>query len=246
MKITAVLGSPNRNGNTAALLHEVIKGAGDCINADKIEGASIETIFLAEHRIDFCLGCLSSGVKEYCMSKGSCNIKDDMEQLKKKLYESDGIIFASPSYGIQPSARMKNFITDRIGMFSVYTSSLSGTYFIGLSTAGGIGAPKVAKKLAGEYAVGFFGRGYVTGSLGIHVGHGRTEDFPKALGKARRLGIKLVRDIRKKRKYPFQKIGNRLLTRLLIKPIIKKNILNNKDHTMKAVYNNLLKRGLMQ
>jgi multimeric flavodoxin WrbA len=246
MKITAVLGSPNKDGNTAALLDAVLEGVRDELQASENGSAAIETMFLAEHRIEYCRGCLSNGAKEFCMSKGRCNINDDMEDLRKKLYESDAVIFASPSYGIQPSARMKNFLTDRIGMFTVYTSSLAGTYFAGISTAGGIGAPKVAKKLAGEYAVGFFGRGYSCGSLGLHVGTGRTADYPKALEKARRLGKKLVKDVRKKKKYRFQRLGDRILTKILIRPIIKKNILKNKDHRMRAVYHNLTQRGLLR
>ncbi|MFP4562660.1 MAG: TetR family transcriptional regulator [Spirochaetia bacterium] len=74
----------------------------------------------------------------------------DFEELKQKLYGSDGIIFASPSYGIEPTARMKNFIKDRIGMFTVYTSSFGGKYFAGISTAGGIGAKQVARHVARE------------------------------------------------------------------------------------------------
>ena len=71
-----------------------------------------------------------------CMATGRCGLADDAMALRDKLYESDGIILASPSFGVQPDARMKNFLTDRIGMFTVYTSSLGGKYFAGISTAG--------------------------------------------------------------------------------------------------------------
>lgn len=238
MKITAVLGSPNKNGNTSVLVRKALLGSEE-------SGATVEMIFLADYRIEFCRGCLSNGAKEYCMSKGRCNIRDDAEGLKQRLLESDGIIFASPSYGIQVTARMKNFLTDRIGMFTVYTSAFAGKYFLGLSTAGGIGAPKVAKQLASTFASGFFARGYVSGSLGVHVGNDRIEQKQEALHKAYLLGKKLVSDIKTGRKYPFQDLLNRGFTRLVVTPIIKKNILQHKDHTMKAVYENLVERGLL-
>jgi multimeric flavodoxin WrbA len=236
MKITAVLGSPNRNGNTAALVARALAGAREA-------GAETELIFLKDYRIEYCLGCLSNGAKEYCMSSGRCNIPDDAEKLKTKLYGSDGIIFASPSYGIEPTARMKNFLTDRIGMFTVYTSGLAGKYFAGISTAGGIGAAKVAKRLSREFAAGFFDRGYVSGSLGVLVGDGSVRELEGELEKAYRLGTKLAEDIRHGRRYPLQLLGKRILTRLMIRPIISKNILAHKDHTMKAVYENLTGRG---
>lgn len=236
MKITAVLGSPNRNGNTAALVEQALAGARE-------KGAETELIFLKDHRIEYCMGCLSSGVHEYCMSSGRCNIRDDAEELKTKLYGSDGIIFASPSYGLEPTARMKNLIKDRIGMFTVYTSALAGKYFAGLSTAGGIGAKQAAKHMAKEFAAGFFGRGYASGFLGVHVGNGSARELDGELEKARRLGGKLAGDIRRKRKYPFQLLGKRTLTRFLIRPRIIRNILTHKDHEMKAVYQNLTARG---
>jgi multimeric flavodoxin WrbA len=125
MKVTLVLGSPSKNGNTGVLAREVMRGAKD-------SGADIEEIFLAEHHIEYCKGCVGKA-SEFCMSTGKCNIKDDMEELKMKLYQSDGIILASPTYGMIMSSAMKNFIVDRIGMFTTYTSSLEGKYFVGIS-----------------------------------------------------------------------------------------------------------------
>ncbi len=96
-----------------------------------------------------------------------------------------------------------------------------------------------------EYASGFFGRGYVSGSLGVLAGHGSVWDMSKELQKAKDLGKKLVSDIQSKKKYPLQLAGKRLLTRFVITPIIKKNILEHKDHKMKAVHSNLTERGYL-
>ncbi len=164
MVITAVPGSPNRNGNTAKLVRRALEGAYTL-------GARVELIYLRDYRIEYCNGCLSNGSDTFCLARGRCIIADDAELLKGKLMASDGIILASPSYGIQPSARMKNFLTDRIGMWTAYTSGFAGRYFVGISTAGGIGANKVARDLAFSSTVGFFGRAFASGWQGALVGH---------------------------------------------------------------------------
>lgn len=237
MKIVAVLGSPSKNGNTSILAREVLKGAQDA-------GAEIEEIVLADHQIGFCRGCIGK-TPVMCMSTGKCNISDDAEALKQKLYSSDGIILASPSYGIMPSAMMKNFIVDRIGMFTAYISGLGGKYFVGVSTCGGIGAKKVAKDIVKHFLAGFHQRGYRSGYLGVALGYGSVGDKPKALAKAHKLGLKLVRDIEKRRKYPFQSLFDRMMVALIVRRVIVKNIDANRHGDMKAVYENLVGRGLM-
>jgi hypothetical protein len=134
---------------------------------------------------------------------------------------------------------------DRIGMFIVYTSGLSGKYFVGVSTCGGIGAKKVARNLGYRFVGGFHARGFSSGSIGVTLGNNRIEDFPEQLEKARELGKKLVRDIRQNRPYVFQKLMSRLLTRHLVRRIILKNMYKQKDDQMKAVHQELLNRGFI-
>ncbi len=238
MIITAVIGSPHKNGNTAVLTREVLKGARD-------KGAEIREIFLPDYRIEYCKGCLGkTGV--LCLSTGYCNINDDVNELRAILLKSDGIVYASPSYGIMPTAMMKNFIVDRTGMYFAYTSALAGKYFVGISTCGGIGAGKVAKELAYSYTSGFHANAHTTGFLGVKVGHGKIEEFPAELKKAYKLGEKLAADISKKKKYPFQKLFDKILVRVVIRRLILKNIYDHKDGLMKAVYENLVQRKLIR
>ena len=75
MKILGICGSP-RKGNTEFLLRETIKVA-------KEKGAEVELIFLREKRIEFCDGCLR------CDETGKCHLRDDMQEIYKKLEESD-------------------------------------------------------------------------------------------------------------------------------------------------------------
>ena len=239
MKIIAVLGSPSKDGNTCVLAREVLKGA-------EKAGAETDEIFLADYKIEFCRGCISKNVKNHCMATGKCIINDDVNDLKQKLYSSDGIVLASPSYGIMESARMKNFLVDRIGMYTAYTSSLGGKYFVGVSTCGGIGANKVAKNMAKHFIAGFHKRAFMSGYIAASLGYSRVEEKPETLKKARSLGSKLVGDITTNRKYPLQKLFDRIMMSLIVRRIILKNIYTNKDGIMKAVYENLVNRDLIK
>lgn len=239
MKIIAVLGSPTKDGNACVLAQEVLKGAQEA-------GADVEEIFLADYKIEFCRGCISRNIKTHCMATGKCIINDDVNMLKEKLYGADGIVLASPSYGMMETARMKNFIVDRIGMYTAYTSSLGGKYFIGVSTCGGIGAKKVARNMAKHFIAGFHKRAFMSGYIAVNLGYSRVEENPAILKCAYNLGLKLVRDINVKRKYPFQKLFDRILMSLIVRKIILKNIYTNKDGIMKAVYENLIGRKLIK
>lgn len=239
MKIIAVLGSPAKDGNTCVLAREVLKGAQQA-------GADIEEIFLADYKIEFCKGCISKNVTSHCMANGKCNINDDVNMLKEKLYAADGIVLASPSYGMMETARMKNFLVDRIGMYTAYTSSLGGKYFAGVSTCGGIGAKKVAQNMAKHFIAGFHKRAYMSGYIAANLGYSKIEEHSVILKRAYQLGSKLFRDIRNKRKYPFQKLIDRILFSLIVRKIILKNIYTNKDGVMKAVYENLINRKMIK
>lgn len=231
MKIVGIISSPSYNGNTAVLVRQALAAA-------KERGATVEEIFLRKYNIQFCQGCMR------CMAEGRCSIPDDLEAIRHKVYDCDGIIMGSPSYGIAPNAIMKNF-TDRLGMFTVYTSSLVGKYVVGISTAGGIGADQVAKQLA-KIVEGIFGSGYVSGTLGVLRGHDRIETKPEAMLKARQLGQRLVEDIEKKRTYPLQNLWGKVIARLVLQRIMRRNLIENRKDRLKAVYENLIARGMFK
>ena len=231
MKIVSVISSPSYDGNTAVLVRETMKAARE-------SQATVEEIFLPNMDIRYCRGCFR------CMAEGRCPIADDFESVRGKLLAADGLVFGSPTYGLYPNALMKNLF-DRLGMFSVYTSAFADKYFVGISTAGGFGAKQVAKRLT-QIVGGMFGSGTVSGTLGILRGWTRVEENPKALAQARGLGRKLVEDIRRGHRYPFQNLFDRLLTALVVRRVIKRNVLENRRSRMKAVYENLVSRDLIR
>jgi multimeric flavodoxin WrbA len=85
MKILAVSGSPNKNGNTATLLNIALESA-------KVDGAETELFSVSGKNIQPCDGCWG------CRKSGVCHIKDDMQGLYDKLVAADGIIFGTPIY----------------------------------------------------------------------------------------------------------------------------------------------------
>ncbi len=231
MKILGIISSPRRNGNTAVLVREALKGAKD-------KNVEVEEIYLPDLKIDYCKGCFT------CISKGLCPINDDFPALRKKILDADGIIISSPSYGLAPTACMKTFL-ERIGMYNAYTSSLSGKYVISISSAGAMGASKVAGELAGLVANGVFKRGYISGLLAVNVEYSQTCTNDKILQQAYMLGQKITDDIIGKKQYPFQNIPKRLLNKFILKRVFTRNILQHKNGMMKAVYMDLKEQGLI-
>ena len=89
MKIMAFNGSPRRNGNTATLLKEALKGAA-------ASGADTEYVDLYSLNYKGCISCF------YCKRKdkehGTCIVKDDLSPLLIKAKEADALLFGSPIY----------------------------------------------------------------------------------------------------------------------------------------------------
>jgi multimeric flavodoxin WrbA len=217
MKIIGIASSPHRNGNSVKLLREALRSA-------KETGAEIEEIYLPDYDIQYCKGCLN------CLSGDRCAIPDDLNLLREKLVEADGLILSSPTYALAPNAMMKNF-ADRIGMYSVYRSLLGDKYVARIATAAVIGARKTAKMLT-RIADGFHRNGRVSGILGVYVGHG---DAAASLPQAHELGRKMAKDIRTQKKYPFQRLSVNLLNALVLKRLMRKNVLENEDGKMGRV-----------
>jgi len=194
-------------------------------------------VFLPDYRIEYCRDCRA------CISSGRCAVQDDFPQVREMMREADGIILSSPNYANGPCARLRNLI-DRLGQYAFLTSSFGGKYVVGLSTAGSFGAAKVARQLAALIRDSVFRRGYVSGTLGVHMRGKHVSAMPQALGKARQLGRKIASDISSGRRFPFQNLLGRLPIALFLRPLIKKAILNNQK-AMKGVYAQLVRSGFL-
>lgn len=228
MKIVGVLSSPHRNGSTARLFREALRGA-------KEAGAEVEEIYLPDYTIKYCAGC------QNCLANDECAIKDDLNPLRDKILAADGIILASPTYEMDMNAMMKNFL-DRIMPYIGYRSAFRHKYVATISTAGGFGAKKAAKRLT-IINMGFHQRGSISGTLGVQVGWGETDPY---LPKAYRLGRKTAEDIRHQRPYRLQDFVQKIVFKLFVTKMMEKMIIANKDKERKSVYLHLKREGLIR
>ena len=104
MKVAAFMGSPRKNGNTARLLKEFLKGTSE------IPGVTIDEISLREKKIAGCIGC------EGCKVQNSCVVKDDMQDLYPIIKEADVLVFAMPVYWWSMPGKMKSFVDRFYGL----------------------------------------------------------------------------------------------------------------------------------
>ena len=93
----AINGSPRRNGNTAELLKQAIKGAEEA-------GASTELINLYALNFKGCTSCFACKLKS--RPHGSCAMKDDLSPVLEKIKSADAVVFGAPIYFMNLSAGM--------------------------------------------------------------------------------------------------------------------------------------------
>lgn len=100
MKTLVIMGAARKNGHTSQmvnLLLENLDGEKEIIDAYRTE-------------IKPCMDC------RYCWTKKECVIKDEMQEIYRKLEEADNVILASPMYFHSITGKMKTLV-DR---FQVY------------------------------------------------------------------------------------------------------------------------------
>ncbi len=102
MKVLAICGSP-RKKDTELLLNKALE------NIDK---TNKELILLRDKEIKHCDGCV------VCEKTGECHIKDDMEDILKKLVKADSILIGSPTYFDNITGLLKDFIDRTLPLYS--------------------------------------------------------------------------------------------------------------------------------
>lgn len=120
MKVIAINGSPRKNANTAILLNKALEGVAS-------SGGETELVNLYDYKFTGCKSCFSCkliGGKSY----GRCCINDSMNQVFKKIKDSDGIIIGSPIYLGSITGGMKSFIERFIFPNLVYDEKYSSLY----------------------------------------------------------------------------------------------------------------------
>jgi len=108
VKILALVGSYRTTGNTSQLV-AMVRGALDQEAARAGVPFEFETLHLGHARIDACRGCRA------CFDRGEemCPVKDDLQAVKARMRQADGVLVASPVYVHDVSGITKNWI-DRL------------------------------------------------------------------------------------------------------------------------------------
>jgi multimeric flavodoxin WrbA len=182
--ILGICGSARKNGNTAALLKEVLKST----------GMENELVFLSDLNISFCSGCLKC--RE---NKGKCAKDDDMQVLLDKFLSSKAIVLGSPNYYYDISGLMKNMIDRSIAWCYLGIGEHTGMEWHGwrpfVDKAAGFVVSQAA--YGGEMALETFkcfaewtGLNHV-GTVIASVGAQTVKEFPEYLEEARKLGKKI-------------------------------------------------------
>ena len=97
MKIVVLTGSPRRNGNSAYLAEQFIKGAQE-------QGHEVYRFDCVFKQVEPCRAC------NHCGMDGPCVIKDDFSELRPQLVAADMVVFATPMYYFGMPAQMKRVI----------------------------------------------------------------------------------------------------------------------------------------
>ncbi len=131
-KIIAIIGSPRKK-----YTYQIVQEFEHVLN--DIEKIQFEYILLKDMKINNCKGCFS------CLIKGEefCPAKDEILAIRKKMQESDGVIFAVPVYSIQVPGIMKTFY-DRLA-FIFHRPEFFGKSAIGIVTQGAYGGKSTLK-----------------------------------------------------------------------------------------------------
>jgi multimeric flavodoxin WrbA len=97
IRVLGISTSPRVKSNSNILLRRALAGA-------ESSGAVIEHVRLADYKVGPCIECNS------CYATGDCVIKDDYQQLLKKLLDADRLIFATPVFYMTVCAQAKMLI----------------------------------------------------------------------------------------------------------------------------------------
>lgn len=104
MNLIACNGSPHREGNTARLLEEALRGA-------RTRGAQTRMVHLNDLTLRGCQGCMA------CQGNGGFCIEEDaLHPLLEEIRTADGILLGSPVYMRQLSAQLRALV-DRFYCF---------------------------------------------------------------------------------------------------------------------------------
>jgi len=133
MKILAISGSRNPEGQTARAMNAFLNGAASA-------GASAEKVFLPAVAIERCRQCDAEGWG-LCRKEARCVIEDDFAALVERVRGCDALVVATPVYYDDLSESVLAFLgrLRRICTFDETRDGIEGKPAVGICVAGGRG-----------------------------------------------------------------------------------------------------------
>jgi len=186
LKVVAINGSPHAGGGSTSIMTQMMAPA------LSEEGIDLEEIFLAEHRIEYCVGCA------VCIEKGKCWRQDDHGKIVEKALGADGLILSSPVYFRHVTAQMKAFV-DRSLEYG-HKPRTSWKPGLAISVSAGMAETATAEYLAGLLRV--YGAFPVARFTAIAVAPGAFLGKDLVEARAVDMARDLARAIKEKRRYP--------------------------------------------
>jgi multimeric flavodoxin WrbA len=217
-KILAVIGSPNdEKSNTATLARDFL----DAVRQFCPEEMEYEVISLGKRKIEYCRGCCA------CMLTGTCVYKEDaLQEITRKIMESDMLIIGSPVYELQVSAQIKAFF-DRTFMW-IHLIGLMGKPAVTAVTTGGDSVWLTEKYLSSAMSMmGCIMVGHIWGKGSLP---GVFPDRERCRAKYKKVARK-VADLLCERRKVKPKIFNRLcffLMKIHTRRVLESKTLNDK------------------
>ncbi len=132
MRILVLQASPNEDGLTATMAKEAMAGA-------QAAGADTELVHLKQMKLDACRACDDGWGK--CRRESLCVIEDDIETVRTKMSEADGIVLSTPVYFGEVAEVVKNFFDRlrRCERAGPADPRVEGKWVLGIAAAGGGG-----------------------------------------------------------------------------------------------------------
>lgn len=190
--ILGLVGSPNREGRTNAVVRAALAGAA-------AEGARTEVVQMADHVADACKDCLPW----VCMDNLKCTYEDPgFEFLSEQIRACDALILGAPVYWWDTSGLVKYLILKMFRCFA-RKAPRNGIPALGIGVAGGTGNGLVSG-LRPVYH--FFQMLQMRAIEPLPV---TRFNFPAALAKAQVLGGQLAKGAEEPQ--PFAGVEERLL-----------------------------------
>ena len=104
MKIYAINGGPRKGWNTDKMLEAFLEGAASV--SDEVE---TEMIYLHDLTYEGCISCYACQ-RDNDETYGCCQVKDGIYELLRKVSLSDGVVFGSPVYFSDLTAKLRAFM----------------------------------------------------------------------------------------------------------------------------------------